>query len=240
MSANPPADAGAIVEVGAIAEARRTGHAFLAFRDGDGRSRIVVLGPSADAVTVGRRSGCDLGLRWDDQVSRLHARFERTLDGWELVDDGLSSNGTFINERRLHGRAVLHAGDVLRFGSTEVTFHTPQAAPAGPNAPTGPTAPNAPAAPLAQRPPAGPVQLSSTQRRVLVSLCRPYQGGNRFATPATDEAIAEDLVIAVGEVRRHIQILCVKLGIDASGTSNARAQLAGAAFAGGIVTEEDV
>ena len=42
--------------------------------------------------------------------------------------------------------------------------------------------------------------LSTTQRRVLVALCRPYKGRSGFASPATDEQIAEELFLSVGEV----------------------------------------
>ncbi len=77
------------------------------------------------AASVGRRPSSDLLLDWDDQVSRLHARFERVEDEWEIVDDGLSSNGTFVNEERLNGRRRLKDGDTLRFGST--TVHLPLA-----------------------------------------------------------------------------------------------------------------
>src|SRR5438309_2182274 len=139
VSANPPADARAMFEVGARVEAERSGSPFLEFRDGGGRERVVVFAPAADAALVGRRSTSDLVLDWDDQVSRLHARFERVGDAWEVVDDGLSSNGTFVNERRLHGRSRLRPGDVVRFGATRMTFHAPQAA--DEPAPTRPPAP---------------------------------------------------------------------------------------------------
>ncbi len=233
-------------EVGARAEAERSGYPFLEFRDGHGRPRILAFDPSTDVVSVGRRSSCDLVLDWDDQVSRLHARFEKVRAGWELVDDGLSSNGTFVNERRLDGRSPLHAGDVLRFGSTRMTFHAPPEAAAAPEAPAPPEvpaphrAPGPQQAPAPHRAPAPRVELSSTQRRVLVSLCRPYKGGNRFATPATDEQIAEDLVVSVGEVRTHLRILCAKLGIDDPAASNARVRLVQSAFADGLVSEEDL
>jgi DNA-binding NarL/FixJ family response regulator len=84
------------------------------------------------------------------------------------------------------------------------------------------------------------IELSSTQRRVLVALCRPYRGGNRFAAPATDDQIAEDLIVSLGEVRTHLRILCAKLSIGDPSAQNARVRLAEAAFAGGYVTEGDL
>ncbi len=223
-------------EVAARVEAERSGSPFLEFRDGGGRERVVVFAPTAETVSVGRRSSSDLVIDWDDQVSRLHARFERAHDGWELVDDGLSSNGTFVNERRLNGRSPLRAGDVLRFGATRVTFHAPRQVPA----PVPAQAPPAPSPRAAVPAPAVVVDLSSTQRRVLVALCRPYRGGNRFAIPATDEQIAEDLILSIGEVRTHLRVLCAKLGINDPAAQNARVRLVEAAFAGGHVTERDL
>ena len=41
--------------------------------------------------------------------------------GWVLVDDGLSSNGTFVNGERLNGTRRLDDGDTIRFGTTTVT-----------------------------------------------------------------------------------------------------------------------
>ncbi len=268
VSANPPADAGAMLEVGARAEAERSGRPFLELRDGGGRERVFVFAPGADSASVGRRSSSDLVLDWDDQVSRLHARFECQNGGWELVDDGISSNGTFVNERRLNGREPLRSGDVLRFGATEITYHAPASRAARAEAdrrpttrgrgsprprgtqrprrhprPRGPSAPWRPARPRRGPPrPAGApsIELSSTQRRVLAALCRPYKGGNRFATPATDDQIAEDLILSVGEVRTHLRILCAKLGITNPSTQDTRVRVVERAFSAGLISEQDL
>ena len=260
-----------MLEVQARAEAERSGRPFLELRDGGGRARVFVFAPGADSASVGRRSSSDLVLDWDDQVSRLHARFECQNGGWVLVDDGLSSNGTFVNERRLHGREPLRSGDVLRFGATQATYHAPppaprepaptvapQQAPVVPPAPTVPPAPaahNAPAAPPQPVPaaPPGPaglrapaargahgIELSSTQRRVLAALCRPYRAGNRFATPATDDQIAEDLILSVGEVRTHLRILCAKLGITNPSAQDTRVRVVERAFSAGLISEQDL
>ena len=119
---------------------------------------MFVFAPGADSASVGRRSSSDLVLDWDDQVSRLHARFECQNGGWVLVDDGLSSNGTFVNERRLHGREPLRSGDVLRFGATQATYHAPRAAPPEPAPTVAPrqapgVAPTVPPPPVPARPP---------------------------------------------------------------------------------------
>jgi pSer/pThr/pTyr-binding forkhead associated (FHA) protein len=65
--------------------------------------------------TVGR-GGCDHELV-DPEVSRVHATF-RQADADLAVEDMGSTNGTFVNDRRLTGVGVLAPGDRLRFGNT--------------------------------------------------------------------------------------------------------------------------
>ena len=51
--------------------------------------------------TIGRRLEADIALPWDRQVSRVHAELRRLAGEWTIVDDGLSQNGTYVNEVRL-------------------------------------------------------------------------------------------------------------------------------------------
>ncbi|MGH2783470.1 MAG: FHA domain-containing protein, partial [Thermoleophilaceae bacterium] len=60
--------------------AERRGIAFLLFRDGGGRQRVVELPSSAERLTVGRRATNNVALDWDTEVSRLHAELERIGD----------------------------------------------------------------------------------------------------------------------------------------------------------------
>ena len=67
-------------------------------------------------LTVGRSATCDLRLD-DPKVSRQHA----TLDPVEsvlLVYDQASLNGTWVNDARIAGSAVLRNGDRLRIGAS--------------------------------------------------------------------------------------------------------------------------
>jgi len=116
VAANPEAGANSSSEESARVEAERSGRPFLLFRDGDGRQQLFVFAPGSSSASVGRRASSDLVIDWDDQVSRLHARFERVEDEWVLVDDGLSSNGTFVNQERLNGRHRLNDGDTCGLG----------------------------------------------------------------------------------------------------------------------------
>ena len=224
----------------AFAEAERSGRPFLVFHDRDGRQQVFVFESDQTTAAVGRLPTSDVVIDWDNQVSRTHARFEHGSEGWVVVDDGLSSNGTFVNEQRVASRLVLRGGDQIRFGGTIATFHAPK--PPVPQAPPAPPAPPAaappPAAAQAPAPPA--INLSSTQRRVLVALCRPYKDAQGFATPATDEAIAEELVLAAGEVRGHLRVLAAKLGIERLPDAELRVRLAQAAFAAHLIDERDL
>ncbi|HXD90068.1 MAG TPA: FHA domain-containing protein, partial [Candidatus Binataceae bacterium] len=60
-------------------------------------------------------------------VSRRHATITRKADGFELADLG-STNGTFVNRRRLTEPVVLKPGDEIKFGSVRFAFN-PQLAP---------------------------------------------------------------------------------------------------------------
>lgn len=75
-----------------------------------------VLGKSS-IVTIGRQAGVHL-LIDERSVSRRHAEILYTNDQYVLRDVG-SSNGTFVNTRRLEtGRGyILQANDQIRFGS---------------------------------------------------------------------------------------------------------------------------
>lgn len=225
MSASEPADLQRMSYSRALAEAERSGRPFLVFEDRDGRQQLFSFRSGSTSVSVGRRSSSDLVIDWDEQVSRLHARFERAADGWMLVDDGFSSNGTFVNAERLDGRRQVNDRDSLRFGSTTVLFRWPQggavAVADGPVSPPG-------------------VRLSSTQRRVLMALCRPYKGAVAPAGPATDQQIADELVLSVGEVRAHLGVLCAKLGIDQAPSDDRRVRLAKHALSTGLLSERDV
>lgn len=71
-------------------------------------------------VVVGRSSECDL-LVLDPEVSRKHARFD-AQNGVVYVSDVGSSNGTFLNERRLDEAIEVRPGDIIDVGTTRLTF----------------------------------------------------------------------------------------------------------------------
>ncbi|MCU0511347.1 MAG: FHA domain-containing protein [Anaerolineae bacterium] len=91
-------------------------------------------------ITIGRREGCDVLMKFDNQVSRLHARLGCTaravtasdsmtspmlLNFW--LEDGGSRNGTFVEKETdpLEGRVQLRPGTLFRVGRTWLRLDVP-------------------------------------------------------------------------------------------------------------------
>ncbi|MDP9019468.1 MAG: FHA domain-containing protein [Actinomycetota bacterium] len=70
----------------------------------------------ADELTVGRAAGCQVTLD-DDYASQLHARIFRR-DGTLYVEDLGSTNGTYLNTRKVSAPMALKRGDRLKIGGT--------------------------------------------------------------------------------------------------------------------------
>jgi hypothetical protein len=87
--------------------------------------RVVLRGK----VVVGRDPRCQIVLD-ADLVSRVHAAFQPTADGYELCDLE-STNGTWIDNQRLRGSAPIHAGSRVRIGDVQLLVVDPTAS-AGP------------------------------------------------------------------------------------------------------------
>jgi pSer/pThr/pTyr-binding forkhead associated (FHA) protein len=73
----------------------------------------------ATALHVGRGAENGLRLEDDDFVSSRHARFEPRPDGLWVEDVG-STNGTYVNGARVTSARLLHSGDVVRIGQTDL------------------------------------------------------------------------------------------------------------------------
>ena len=226
MAGNRPAGVQSVSELKARTEAERLGVPFLLYRDGEDKQQLFYFDGNVAQASVGRRDSSDLVLDWDDQVSRLHAQFERVDADWTVVDDGLSRNGTFVNGERLSGRRRLSDGDSVRFGGTTMIFRSPQ------------LDDQAGTAVASQIPTA--VDLSTTQRRVLVALCRPYKDGTAFASPATNQQVAEELFLSVDAVKTHLRVLFAKFGIEQLPQNQKRIRLVERAFYAGLISERDL
>jgi class 3 adenylate cyclase len=76
-----------------------------------------------DTVTIGRSEEAGVSLPWDPSVSSTHAEMVFVGAGWMISDEGISRNGTFVNEERVKGRRRLRHGDVIRVGRTRLAFN---------------------------------------------------------------------------------------------------------------------
>jgi len=111
-----------IVLGAAEAAALRAEHGFPATR------LLVVASPELQegatielsaATVVGRDSQSGIRLDRDEFASAQHARIEPRPNGaW--VDDLGSTNGTFLNGKKLKRAKLAKAGDVIKIGATEL------------------------------------------------------------------------------------------------------------------------
>jgi hypothetical protein len=76
-----------------------------------------------DDMLIGRAEECDLVIS-DDRISRRHAFLSVNRDGSLMLQDLESSNGTWLNGRRITAAALLREGDSVRFGDTITSVST--------------------------------------------------------------------------------------------------------------------
>jgi hypothetical protein len=200
-------------------DANRTETAWLTYPH-DGTDKMVVLSPDTSSVTVGRSPDVDVPLTADPEASRLHAALERIGTHWTITDQGMSTNGTFVNGWRLAGRRRLFSGDLIRIGMTTLQFHDH----AGSSAET---------MDAEERAKSGSV--TAAQRAVLIALCSPYRDNAQFATPATNEEIAQQLGVNIETIKRHLQALFATFSIDDLAQNQKRKRLVQRAMNSGIV-----
>lgn len=213
-------------ELKRVLDAERAGWSFILMRPEAGELELVSLTDACPRVTVGRRLTNDVPLPFDHEVSRIHAELERIGGEWTVCDDGLSTNGTFVNGSRIGARRRLSDGDTLRFGQTLIVFRSPKA---GSSACTSPAQ---------ERPTVE--SLSPTQRRVLIALCRPYKHEHGFASPATNQQIAHEVFLSVDAVKTHLRGLFHKFKIGDVPQNQKRLRLVEYAFLWGVVSPRDL
>jgi hypothetical protein len=172
-----------------------------------------------DAHTIGSDPGeCDVVVE-DPTVSSVHARLERVGGTWEIRDLG-SLNGTFVGTGRVLLPQTLRDGNEVRVGRTTLVFRDPTSRRVRRTEAIG-TAPD---------------NITPTERKVLLELCRPLLEHNAFVPPSTERAIADRLVVKPGAVRAHLLNLYDKFGIVQEASVNRRTVLANEAVSLGVVT----
>jgi FHA domain len=213
-------------ELQAVLAAERAHEPFLVVRDGEGQLQLIGLAGYAQTVTVGRRAEMDVSIGWDAEVSGLHAELQAFSGEWTILDDGLSTNGTFVNGNRVRGRQRLRDGDRVRVGKTLLVYRSVEPLPVPRTVPTG------------EQPSAA--QLTDTQRRVLIALCRPYRDGDRFATPASNTQIAAELFVTVDAVKAQLRLLFTKFEIGDLPHNQKRVRLAECVMQYGLLSQHEL
>jgi len=102
-----------------LTEALPTGFALLVVQRGPNAGSRYLL--DKELTTAGRNPDSDIFLD-DVTVSRRHAEFTRTDDGFVVSDVG-SLNGTYLNRERIE-RAAVRNGDEVQIGKFRLLFFT--------------------------------------------------------------------------------------------------------------------
>jgi hypothetical protein len=212
------------MELKRLLAAERAGEPFLAFRDEQGCLCVFATDGARQTSTLGRRTEMDLSIPWDSEVSGLHAELQCLGGEWAIVDDGLSTNGTYVNGQRIRGRQRLRDGDRLRVGRTILVYRATTCSQETVVAGDTPI----------------PQQLTEAQRRVLIALCRPYLGDERFATPATNQQVATELFLSVDAVKTHLRALFGKFELSELPQNQKRARLVECALQLGVISQRDL
>jgi len=87
--------------------------------EGKEKGKVFAL-PETGTFTLGRGNTTDTKLT-DLRVSRVHCQIELAV-GRVRVVDAKSATGTYVNNQRVPGEYVLHAGDVVKIGDTEMRY----------------------------------------------------------------------------------------------------------------------
>ena len=206
--------------------AERSGTPFLAYRDELGLLKLFHVTAAERPHTLGRRSEMDLAITWDVEVSGIHAELRCFGDEVTIADDGLSTNGTYLNGQKVVARARLRDRDRIRLGRTLLAYRSGASA----------------AALVTVAAKDGPslLKLTDMQRSVLVALCRPMRDGAAFSTPATNQQIASEVYLSVDAVKMHLRNLFAKFELAELPQNQKRAKLAEHAFQLGLVTQRDL
>jgi len=73
-----------------------------------------------DLVTIGRQASCTIVIA-DNNISRVHARFRASDNGWTMEDLG-STNGTKVNGVLITEPTLLSHGQLIALGSLQLHF----------------------------------------------------------------------------------------------------------------------
>jgi len=197
---------------------------FLRFDASNGTPPIFPLPSDRLRITIGRSPRADVVIRHDPEISRVHALLEHLGGSWFVVDDEMSSNGSYVNGERVVNRRRLAHLDKLRVGNTTLEYNDP-----GERAESE----------TQHGPDPVPRRLSARQREVLVELARPLVE-SASALPASNRQIAAKLELSEDAVRAHLRRLVEMFDLAALHPDEKRARLAElVSYIGVLSSDED-
>ena len=171
----------------------------------------------AKGLSFGREASCDVVIA-TGEVSRNHAEISSGPDGYYIIDT--STNGIWVNGKRVDGTQTLARADVIRVGPEEFRFYADKASVTAPTpAVVAPAAP-APAsvAPSAAAPAPKPV-LSSTAESLPAAALKPAPVP--APAPAAAPKAAPPAPTPVAEEKKGSPLVWIVLGIAVIGAAAA-------------------
>lgn len=174
-------------------------------------------------VTIGSASDNHIALHGDRLVSRHHAALERIGPTW-VVRDLASTNGTYVNGKRLWAEQPLRTGHEIRVGRTRIVFRSEAPARHATTTETGEV----------------PTVITPRERDILLALCRPLVEPDFFTVPASIREIARGLFVTEAAVKQHLLHLYDKFAIDPLAEEGRRTRLANEVMRRGILTLADL
>lgn len=112
-SSNPATGRRSVAPAAAPARGKKKTFRKAAVIEGDKKGRSIDV---AGEIIIGRAEKCHLVLD-DSYVSQMHARIY-SRDDSVLVEDLGSTNGTYLNRRRITSPTELQRGDRVKIGKT--------------------------------------------------------------------------------------------------------------------------
>lgn len=85
--------------------------------------------PVLGKISLGRSSNNDYKIA-DSKMSGSHCTFEVTNNGELLFKDLESTNGSFLNNSKIHNSVLLRINDVIQVGNTLIKIHDKALSPA--------------------------------------------------------------------------------------------------------------
>lgn len=96
---------------------------FVIFNEHGEKKRVELC--KDKTLNIGRSKTCDISFSGNEKVSRSHcALFFNVANSCFMVKDLNSTNGTFLNTRKIDGEAILKEGDKLGVGNMLITYHS--------------------------------------------------------------------------------------------------------------------